>query len=95
MNGRTKMMAAAAATVMLAASAALSGCDMSSEKVTDENGVSVDRFDREGGWKFRQMNVITDEKTGVQYLIVESFENDVAVCPLLNADGTPCTEENE
>lgn len=95
MNGKARMVAAAAA-VALAAAAALSGCDTSSGEVTDESGATGDRFVREGRWRLiRQTDVITDERTGVQYLIVESFENDVTVCPLLNADGTPCTEEDE
>ena len=84
--------AVAAVMVAVAVVAGFTGCTVSSEMVRDDDGVVVDRFDRDGGWRFRQMNVITDRLTGVQYLIVESFDNDVAVCPLLEPDGSPCLD---
>ncbi len=84
--------AIAAVMVAVAVVAGFTGCTVSSEMVRDDDGVVVDRFDRDGGWRFRQMNVITDRLTGVQYLIVESFDNDVAVCPLLEPDGSPCLD---
>lgn len=68
--------------------ASLAGC---SATYDNGSGELLERFDN-GGRRFRTMNVITDKKTGVEYLIVEGFSNEIAVCPLYNPDGTPCTE---
>lgn len=77
------------ASVAVASAIALGGC--SSATYEDASGNAVTRFD-DGGWKANTMNIVTDKKTGVQYLIVEGFDNDIAVCPLYNSDGTLCTE---
>lgn len=84
-QGARSVLAAAAFILLVACG----GC--SSATYVDESGNAQDRFD-DGGWRFNTMNVITDERTGVQYLIVEGFDNEMAVCPLYNADGTLCTE---
>lgn len=66
-----------------------SGC--SSATYRNESGEVSDRF--EGGtlrWKY--MNVVVDNATGVEYLIVENTDGSIAVCPLYNADGTLCVE---
>lgn len=84
MSGKRKAIAA----LIVACVIACSGCNATYE---DGDGNARDRFD-DGGWRFNTMNVITDERTGVQYLIVEGFDNEMAVCPLYNADGTLCTE---
>lgn len=68
--------------------ASLAGC---SATYDNGSGELSDRFDN-GGWRFRTMNVITDKSTGVQYLIVEGFGSEIAVCPLYNPEGTLCTE---
>jgi len=36
-----------------------------------------------------------DEKTGVQYLIVESLRGGISVTPLLDFDGKPAIEKPE
>lgn len=66
-----------------------SGCGRAT--YTDEDGSVSTRFNG-GSWRWKYMNVVVDNATGVQYLIVEGEDGDIAVCPLYNADGTPCTE---
>lgn len=75
---------------------AIAGCALASlagcSNATYENGSGElsERF--EGGEAlFRNKGVITDKKTGVEYLIVEDGHR-MAVCPLYNPDGTLCTE---
>lgn len=76
------ILALAAACILL-----VSGC---SAQTVDTDGNYTNRFD-DGGWRFNSMNVIVDRETGVEYLIVEGFDNEMAVCPLYEADGTLCT----
>lgn len=89
MYGKRKALAVLVLILLAACVIACSGCGGAT--YVDEDGNAQDRFD-DGGWRFNTMNVITDERTGVQYLIVEGFDNEMAVCPLYNADGTLCTE---
>ena len=86
--GRKARLALAVAA-LAACAAACSGC--SSATYEDENGEVLARFD-DGGWRAHTMNVVTDRQTGVQYMIVEGYSDDIAVCPLYNPDGTLCTE---
>lgn len=66
--------------------ASLAGC---SATYDNGSGEVSERF--EGGEAlFRTKGVITDKKTGVEYLIVEDGRW-IAVCPLYNPDGTLCT----
>lgn len=82
---RLAMILIAAACVILA----LPGC---SAQTVDADGNKTDRFD-DGGWRLNSMNVIVDRETGVEYLIVEGFDNEMAICPLYEADGTMSTKE--
>lgn len=66
-----------------------SGCG--SATYTDKDGEVSERFDG-GSWRWKYMNIVVDNSTGVQYLIAEGVDGDIAVCPLYNADGTLCTE---
>lgn len=67
----------------------MTGCvDKGSSEETNE------RFIVQGGRRSdTTVAVVTDRKTGVQYLIVNQSYG-AAVYPLLNADGTPYIEEN-
>ena len=82
---RLTMVLVAAVCAMLA----LTGC---SAKTVDVDGNKMDRFD-DGGWRLNSMNVIVDRETGVEYLILETFNNEIAICPLYEADGTMSTKE--
>lgn len=89
MNGKRKALGTLALISLAACATAFSGC--SSATYEDDEGNVQTRFD-DGGWRANTMNVVTDRETGVQYLIVEGYSNDLAVCPLYNPDGTLCTE---
>lgn len=39
--------------------------------------------------------IVTDSKTGVQYLVVTRHRYSIAITPLLNADGTPYVEVDQ
>ena len=79
------------AALLLAAVLILSTSGCSSATYTDEDGEVSNRFEG-GAWRLKYMNVVVDNSTGVQYLIVEGSDGALAVCPLYNADGTLCTE---
>lgn len=68
---------------------ALTGC---SAQTVDADGNKMVRFD-DGGWRLNSMNVIVDRETSVEYLIVEGFDNEMAICPLYEADGTMSVKE--
>lgn len=86
--GRKARLALAVAA-LAACAVTFGGC--SSATYEDDEGNVQTRFD-DGGWRANTMNVVTDRETGVQYLIVEGYSDDIAVCPLYNPDGTLCTE---
>lgn len=79
----------AAIIAALALALAVSGC---SAKTTDSEGNQVERFD-DNGWRFNSMNIVVDRETGVEYLIVEGMNNEMAICPLFEADGTLSTSD--
>lgn len=80
----------AAIAVCLAACLALAGCGTSATTRSDEPQTSEGRFVSNGPTCF----VVTDAETGVQYLFAKhGYGGGFTV--LLNADGTPCTVEEE
>lgn len=81
---RFAMILALSACILLAA-----GC---SAQTVDADGSKINRFD-DGGWRVNSMNVIVDRETGVEYLIVEGFDNEMAICPLYEADGSMSTSD--
>ena len=80
------------AIVLIAAVCAMLALPGCSAQTVDANDNKIDRFD-DGGWCFNSMNVIVDRETGVEYLIVEGLDNEMAICPLYEADGTMSTKE--
>lgn len=89
MSGKHKALRALAFISLATCAFVSSGC--SSATYEDSEGNVQTRFE-DDGWRANTMNVITDRKTGVKYLIVEGYSDNIAVCPLYNPDGTLCTE---
>ena len=79
----------AAIIAALALALAVSGC---SANTTDSEGNQVERFE-DNSCRFNIMNIVVDRETGVEYLIVEGMNNEMAICPLFEADGTLSTSD--